>query len=166
MSALGIRKYYEPKNFRNFFFGHYSYYQDFIKNIYTKYEIPTYNLTNSVFIYTMYDNRQLYSLETMYLAPEDYIHRFYNTLCSQRAYSNIDFDVNFIKKKFPYRLNKYYKHSDIINRYNFFFKTIHTGSKILKKYAYFYQVHIIDCNGFHNDILENEVDIFNFILMK
>jgi hypothetical protein len=166
MSALNIRKFNEPKNFRNFFFGHYSSYQDYINDIYIKNEIPTYNLTNSVYIYSMYDNRQLYNLDTMLLCPEDYIHKFYRTLCSQGLYSNIDFDVDFIKKKFPYRLNKYYKHNDILNRYNFFFKTLKTGSKILKKYAYFYQSHIIDCNKFHNDVLENEVDIFNFILLK
>jgi hypothetical protein len=109
-----------------------------MKSVYFKYEIPTYNLSNSLLIETTRDYRQLYSLETVYLSPEDYIHEFYKDLISEEAYSNGEYDVDFIKKKFPYRLNKYFYNSDILNRYNFFFKSIQTGPKILKKYSYFY----------------------------
>jgi hypothetical protein len=114
----------------------------------------------------MYTLRQTYNLDSLYVSPEDYAHTFYRYYRNQSSDVNSYFHTAFIKKKYPYRFNYYGKYNDLLNRYNFFYKSLKTGSKIMKKYIYLYQIHINDCNKFHNDLLEFDLEILNFIFMK
>ena len=91
---------------------------------YTKHNIPIYYWNESK------EKRRLTVVQTyeptyVYLAPEDYMHSFYKTFSKEGLISKHKYYYRFINKKFPYRVNTYYKDLNILN--NSYFRLLNSG---------------------------------------